>query len=445
MKNIFRKKKGVSTSLLVLGMVISLSVVTTSQMVMAKEANINWRQFEGKALYATMCVYEWPNSLEKIIPEFEALTGIKVVLNKFPEEEFYKKVTIELASGKPAFDVFTFNQGFVAQYIEGGWVQTLDSYLKNSRLTDETWYDFKDFPPAALDKGLYNGKLYGIPISVGAQILFYRTDLFGAKGLSPPDTMSELYDAAIRLRDLPEVAGIVLRLRRGAGSCWPWSGFIYDYGGYWVDRKGNVGLTSPETIAATKMYIKLLKDGGPAKALNYGWLECLTSFQQGKAAMLADYNGWEASFQNPEQSAVAGKVGAVPLPAASPGYRQAAGGTSWMLSISAASSRKEMAWLFIEWATSKKIGLRLATESGHFGRDSIWTNPEFVKIYPYLDWITASRDSLMKYMDDYYLPEVIKFGAISDEIDIALEKIYMGSPVEEELETAQAKTVELLK
>ncbi len=445
MKNIFRKKKGASISLLALGMVISFSLVTTAQMVGAREANINWRQFAGETIYATMCVHHFTTALKKEIGKFEALTGIRVVLNELPEEEFYKKVTIELSSGKPSFDVFMLNQGFVAQYVGGGWVQALDDYLQNPVLTDKDWYDLNDFPDAALDKPLYKDKLYGIPISVEPQILFYRTDLFKEKGLSAPETMTEFYNAAVKLRNLPDVAGVVLRLMRGTGSCWPWLGFVSAYRGYWIDKKGNVGLTLPQTIAATKMYIKIIKDGGPEKALNYGWYECLASFQQGKAAMVADANSWEVPFQDSGKSAVVGKVGCVPLPAGPDGYRQAAGGSSWMLGIPVASPRKDEAWLFTQWATSKDIALRIAINSGNIGRDSIWTNKEFVQTYPYVDWITASRDTTLKYGSTYYLPEVIKFGAAADAIDIALENIYAGSPAEKELEKAQQTTVELLK
>ncbi|MCX6088845.1 MAG: sugar ABC transporter substrate-binding protein [Candidatus Atribacteria bacterium] len=422
-----------------------VSVLVVSGMVFAAEGNINWRQFEGKTINATMCVHHFTDALEKEIPQFEALTGIKVQLSKYTEEEFYNKVTIELASGKPTFDIFMLNQGFVAQYVGGGWVAPLNGYLGDPKLTDAAWYDLKDFAPAALDKPEYEGKLYGIPISVEPQILFYRTDLFQEKGLTAPDTVDQMYDAAVKLRKLPDLAGIVLRLKRGTGSIWPWGGLVADYKGYWVDKKGNVGLTLPETVAATEMYMKLLKDGGPDKAVNFGWYECLLAFQQGKTAMVADANSWEVGFQDPAKSAVAGKVGAVPLPAAVEGYRQAAGGSSWMLGVSLASNNKEAAWLFTQWATSKSIALKIALGSGNIARSSIWTSDEFVKTYPYTDWIKASKDTIEKYISDYYLPEVVKFGAIADEMDVALEEMYGGAPVKETLEKVQAKTVEILK
>jgi multiple sugar transport system substrate-binding protein len=275
-------------------------------------------------------------------------------------------------------------------------------------------------------------------------VLFYRTDLFKEAGLTAPETMDQMYDAAVKLRT-PDVAGIVLRLKRGTGSCWPWGGFVADYKGYWLDKKGNVGLTSPEVLAATEMYMKLLKDGGPEKAVNYGWYECLLAFQQGKTAMVADANSWEAAFQDPSKSAVAGKVGVVPLPVAVEGYRQTAGGSSWMLGIPEGSNNKEAAWLFTQWATSKSLALKIALSSGNIARSSIWTNDEFVKTYPYPDWIKASKDTIENYISDYYLPEVVKFGAIADELDIALEEIYMGAPMKETLEKVQAKTVEILK
>jgi multiple sugar transport system substrate-binding protein len=204
-------------------------------------------------------------------------------------------------------------------------------------------------------------------------------------------------------------------------------------------------LTSPETIEATEMYIKLLKDAGPSAAQNLGWYECLTSFQQGKAATLLDVNVWMPAFQDPAKSVVAGKVGCAVIPATKGGYRQAAGGASWMLAMPKAGTKKEQAWQFIKWLTSKEMAWYMATKAGEITRNSTWTNEAFLKANPYKDWITASMDTTVKYGKDYYLPSYIKMGAMGELVDIALQNIYMGNSAQKEMEAAKVETEKLLK
>lgn len=422
-----------------------LLVVCLSVSAWAMPSNINWKQFKGQTLVVSVCVHNVNNGIKPKLAVFEKLTGAKVIFNELPEEEFYKKTTIELSSGKPSFDVFMLNQGSVAQYVEAKWLEPLKKYLENPKLTDKKWFTIEDYSAAALKRPTYKGILYGIPITVDPQIMFYRKDLLEAAGLPVPATLDELYETAGKIAKAnPGVAGIINRLRRGAGSYWPWLGMVSAYQGQWVDENNKVHLTDPETVAATKMYINLLKDCGPEAALNFGWYECLAGFQQGKAAFLMDANSWIANFQDPKTSKVAGKVGCAVMPAGPNGYVQAAGGASWMLAIPNKSAEKNLAWAFIQWVT-KDQALEIALSSGNVARKSIWTNPAFTKAFPYPDWIKASSETTAKYNDTYYLASITKLNAIGEIIDIALEQIYMGTPAEEVLAKAQKETEDILK
>lgn len=410
----------------------------------AKETTTS-SQAETQSITAFMAVHHYTTALKTMIPTFEKATGISVTLNELPEEEFFKKTTIELSSGKPSFDVFFLNQGFVPQYAQAGWLEPLQKYIDDPSLTNKTEYDFADFPPASLVRPTFQGTLYGIPASVEPQIMFYRKDILEQLKIPVPKTMDELYAAAVRIKkEVPGVAGIALRLRRGAGSYWPWLGVVSDYRGQWVDQNNKVHMTSPETKAATAMYIKLIKDAGPDAPLNYGWYECLTSFQQGKAAFLLDANSWEAAFQDPSKSKVVGKVGAAHIPAGPDGYIQAAGGSSWMLGIPSQSQKKTAAWKFVEWASSKPVTLQVAIKGGDITRSSTWTDPTFTKAYPYPDWIEASSSTTSKYNNTYYLPSTPKLGAMGEIIDVTLQNIFIGNPLDDELQKAQKQTEDLL-
>lgn len=411
-----------------------------------EKANIDWKQFSGETINVMSHSHLGLEILRTMIPEFEALTGMKVVIDDYPFTDFANKIMIDLSTGKPATDVLALNHSLTVMYVEAGWIEPLEPYIQDPSLTDETWYDFEDFPKGSLKGGMHQGKVYGIPKSPDTQILFYRRDLFEQNGLTIPQTMDELYEVAGKLNNPPDISGILLRLSRASGSSWPWNGYVLTYGGYWIDPDtGKPGLNSPETVAATDMYLKLMKDFGPSGALNIGWAEVLANFQQGKGAIIGgDASLFSGSFEDQEKSAVAGKTGYAVLPSSPDGHRSPAAGTAWMWGMSSQSSKKKPAWLLIEWATSKYNAIRFGIEAAEIIRDSVWAREEIAQKYPE-DWIQASSETMSKYSEAYVFPRVKEVNALMDIVDVALQKIFTGETTTQAgLDEAQKKTEELL-
>ncbi|NPV53946.1 MAG: sugar ABC transporter substrate-binding protein [Firmicutes bacterium] len=433
---------------LVVLMLLTVSVVSYgASMPSADQAKINWKQASGQSIRIMACARPAITYLKSLLPEFEALTGIKVTIDDYPEGEFFKKIVIDLSSGKPVSDAFMLSHAYTVMYAEGKWVEPLKPYLENPKLTDAAWYDFNDYPKGSLRDATWKGVLYGVPIAPDTQILMYRKDLFKSKGLDIPKDMNELYQAAVKLNDPPKMAGIVLRLLRGSGTHWPWNGYVQNYGGYWIDPEDNPQLNSKPTIEATKMYIKLLKDAGPAGAVNYSWYECASDFQQGKAAIFGgDSNIFMSQFENPKGSAVAGKVGYAILPAAPNGHHAPAAGTAWYWGMSSKSSKKIASWLFIQWATSKELALKLGLETTEIMRNSVWQSEALRQKYPVPDWIKASSETMNKFSASYAFPMVKEFAPLADIAEVALQEIYLGKmTVEEAMADAQAKSLKAMR
>ena len=409
-----------------------------------ESAKIDWKQFSGKTLRVMYCNHPYQDAVEPLIPEFEELTGIDVSFEKLPEQEFWDKLMVEFSGGVGGPDVFMINAPRLATFDAGGWIEDLRPYLQNSKLTDPDWYDSGDFYDSAIDYGKLGEKQYGLPITGEWQVLFYRKDLYEAKGLSVPKTMQELYDNAVALNS-PEVAGIVNRFSRNGTAWWPWAGFVGAYNTLWVDNKtGQPQLTSDQVKKATKMYIDLVKDAGPAGIVSMDWYEALTEFQQGRAAHFADASVFMADFENPEKSQVSGKVGyaAIPIGEASQSG-QFTGINYWLQGISAKSENKDAAWLYLQWATSKKIALEVAVKKGTAARSSIWENESFLKTIP-LDFAEACAAGAAT-GNKYTIPEVKELGEIAEFICIALNEAYMGEKtLDKALEDCQAKTLKAL-
>lgn len=122
------------------------------------------------------------------------------------------------------------------------------------------------FLEAPLATWQYQGAYYGIPLYVFPRMMYYRKDLFAAKGLKPPTDWESWYAGAKALTGddrfgsalapadhSPEVIDYLMR---GQGSS------IFD-------KAGKVLLDTPEGEAAVDMFARLIKDTGPQGMPNY--------------------------------------------------------------------------------------------------------------------------------------------------------------------------------
>ena len=102
-----------------------------------------------------------------------------------------------------------------------------------------------------------------------------------------------------------------------------WTNFFLNYGGEFLDAKGNILTDGPEAIEATKMYQRLLTKVAPPGVAGFNWMESMAAFTQGRAAMWIDGVGWAPPVEDPSQSRVVGKVGYTMVPAGPKGQYSA--------------------------------------------------------------------------------------------------------------------------
>ncbi|HCU21745.1 MAG TPA: hypothetical protein DF698_02410, partial [Candidatus Atribacteria bacterium] len=89
----------------------------------ASEANINWQQFAGTTLNVMLCRHPWQETIEPYFPEFEQLTGMKIVTTILPEAEYLTKVPADLTAGTFAFDVFMTQYYDAPKYDQERWTE----------------------------------------------------------------------------------------------------------------------------------------------------------------------------------------------------------------------------------------------------------------------------------------------------------------------------------
>ncbi len=152
---------------------------------------------------------------EEIVANFEAENpNIKLELERNNEANYYEKLVTTII-GEDAPDIARIEYPKAAQYIAAGYIANLDSYISA---------DFFDgFFESTFLPVLKDGSHYGIPQSIDALVLFYRTDMFEEAGIaSPPATWDELITVAQQLTKKPDVYGIGLFGGWGPFEFYPW-------------------------------------------------------------------------------------------------------------------------------------------------------------------------------------------------------------------------------
>jgi multiple sugar transport system substrate-binding protein len=294
-----------------------------------------------------------------LAPEFEKITGIRVIVETVSWDEMFRKTISTVQAKAPDYDIFYVEQDIVAQYGYNNWLMPLDDFIANPKLT-YPGYDINDI--FILHEYIYEGKILAIPFESFLKIYVYRKDLFEKYGIKLPEVLTwdfvkkvaEFFGAGTRE---PEVYGWVAQAAyhpclfyEMVESVWPTFGVQY-----WGITNG-LEVTFNNTCGkkAFRTYVELLKYAPPG-VTSYTWDEVGAAFTRGVVAqglMYAEFFG--TIFK--ENPAMIGKYGVAYPPIDPECYKAGYIGYFDMgaMGINPYSRNKEAAWLFIQWVTSKE-------------------------------------------------------------------------------------------
>ncbi len=387
--------------------------------------------------------HPWVHHIAARIEEFSGLTGIAVVFDVYPEEQFRIKRTVEMLSGVSAYDSFMIMPGnSLSEYHAKGWVEPLEPFLENVRLA---WpdYDVADLYPSALEASVREGRLYSLPVLLETSILAYNKRIFAAYGAKPPRTMRELEQAArtVFQGSGGRIAGLTMRGRDMSATS-QWVDFLHSFGGSWLDGEGNAALASPESLAALEFYGRLLRDYGPRDATRIGWYESVSLFMRGGAGMIYDANLFRTHYEDRAHSTVYGDLGYAVLPAGPSGSVPHV--SHWGLAIDPRSKSKEAAWLFIQWATAKEQSLSAHLAGIPSARESVWKHPMVTEGDPAPEWTAASTSSY-EIATFQWNPPVIDTSYARQVVGEAITAAILGQDLERAARKASSALDEILR
>lgn len=384
--------------------------------------DFNWRKHEGTTLRFLGWNHPWSDLIDKRLPDFEQLTGIKVVLEKLPQEQNRQKTQTELTARNKDLDLL-----WVAPHVEGlkylraGWLAPLDEFLTKPGLLPPD-FEQADFAPGFWQTCRMDGKQITMPTLVEVACLMYRKDLFEAKGVKVPATMDELEQAAARLHEPPGVYGIVNRGTVAQGPV-SWSSYLYNFGGSYLDRERKCAVDRPEAVRATEFYGRLHRQYGSPGMTSLNWPEASSLFAQGRVAMQTDANNFRNTFDDPQKSKVVGRVGYAFFP------RGLAGNTPgiWTAgpAISAYSGKKEAAWYFIAWSLSKPNQLYTHLAGVAASRRSAWQSSAYKEKEKNPAWAEVTLKT-MEMSNRGYSPEVVAVAEVRNRVGEVVVKALEG-------------------
>lgn len=302
-----------------------------------------------------------------------------------------------------------------------------------------------DMLPPVLSTGKYVGKLYAVPQSSDGGMLFYRTDLLKAAGITdPPKTWAEMTDDCKKIQATSEGKGKFCY----AGQFQKYEGLtvnaaeaINGGGGVITDDNGKPNVNTPEAKAGLGFLADSYKSGViPKEAITYKEEEGRAAFQAGK---LIFHRQWPYQYglanAKDGSSKVAGKFAVAPLPGLDGPGVSSLGGHN--LGISTFAKNKKSAFEFIKFMTSvenNKTNLDKASAAPVY--TAVYDDAALQKKFPYLPTLKASIENAKP------RPKVVRYGDATTAIqDAAYGAIKGDTTVDAALATLQTKLEALSK
>jgi trehalose/maltose transport system substrate-binding protein len=330
---------------------------------------------------------------KKYAAAFEQMTGIKVEVLQGPQSATERIAQYLQQLGAQSSDVDVYMIDVIWPGILADHAVDLTNALKSQNT---------DYFERIVKNNTVNGKLVGIPMYVGAGLLFYRTDLLKKYGFDkPPATWAELEQMAQKIQDGERAAG--------KPDFWGyvWQGAAYEGltcdalewqfsqgGGTIIEPDGTISINNANAIKAferAKGWIGMIS---PPGVTTYKEEEARGVWQAGNAAFMRNW-GYAYALGQAADSPIKDKFDVTILPKGDGANGQPAatlGG--WQIMVSKYSKNQEAA---IEWAkflTSREIQKKRVLENSLEPTiASLYQDPDILKALPYYArYLSVFRD-----------------------------------------------------
>lgn len=330
------------------------------------------------------------NAAIKMLPEFEAATGIKVNYTTVPyENALGEQVRDFVAQGD--LDIALIDLVWIGNFAENGWIVPIETFTSNPDLTDPE-LDMADFFPLVVNAfGGWNGTIYGLPFDNYSGLMFYNSCMLKDAGFDrPPETWEELKDVyGPALTKDGKYAFALQSKRNETQSADSFARMLWPFGGSFLNAEFKSNLNSPESQAGLNFRQDLMKYM-PEGIVAYDHAETVNALAQGDVAMITEWSAFYSTLASPETSKLGDCLAVAPEPKGPAGRKPALGGFSLAVASQADEAEQAAAWLFIQWVTSKANAPKYLELGGVPARQSAYADPALAETYKFIPALVES-------------------------------------------------------
>jgi len=290
-----------------------------------------------------------------------------------------KYVTM-FAAQDGSLDVVLMNTVDTGEFASSKWILPLDGYFNVAEVKDRNFATF-------FNANLWQGKLYGIPMTADTLDFYYRKDLLDGAGLKAPTAWSDLVAQATKLQ-APDRFGFVSSWERGNQVFCQLLLFLASNGGDVMTKDlSKVTIDTPENAEALQLMADMIAKHkiAPKDVLSLTVDNARIVFNEGRAVFQLNWDYAWANFQK-DDSKVKGKVGVGTAPAF-PRRDQVSVLGGWNAGVNAFSKNKATAVEFIRTVSEDEImrvsvlkyGQTTPNKKAMADPEYVAKNPEFLK------------------------------------------------------------------
>ncbi|HVO89888.1 MAG TPA: extracellular solute-binding protein [Casimicrobiaceae bacterium] len=261
----------------------------------------------------------WFDGFRQLVEQYQKESGNRIELDVNPYAGALDKIRNSLRAGSGSYDLLAIDNNWMVEMFDGGFLTPLTDLDPAFKLDAQVssyggtvfWNDkLHTFDPNG-------GKLMGVPINGNVEVFFYRRDLYEQKGLKVPETWDQALENATKLNDGSKVYGFVHRDDRDSALA-DFSNYLFSFGGD-IFANASAGdfsivLNSPAARRALEFYLRLGKAGGYPSPGSVSQGQMIQLMATGKAAQTVGIVGAWSQLEDPNKSAVVGRIEAALIP-----------------------------------------------------------------------------------------------------------------------------------
>jgi multiple sugar transport system substrate-binding protein len=287
-------------------------------------------------------------------------------------DEQHAQLAGNLQAKSDVYDVMSLDVIWTAEFASNGWISPVSQGL----------VPLQDFLRPAVDTATYDGKLYAVPFTSNAGLLYYRTDLIK----TPPTTWAQVAQDARSIAPRYHLAGYAGQFAAYEGLTVNFAEAVQSAGGSILSANGSrATLNTPQASRALSFLVSGFRQGWiPRAALGYDEEASRRAFEAGQLLFLRNWPYVYGDVSKPgPRNKVAGKFGVTTLPGpAGPGSSSLGGAN---LAVSAFSQHQGTALAFIKFLTSLPSERRVLQDAA---LPPVWTqlygSRALIRQFPYL-------------------------------------------------------------